>query len=182
MTTAHIQTVSGRYVDLLHPNAADIEIRDIAHHLAHLCRFGGAVREFYSVAEHSLRVAQILPPALRLAGLLHDAAEAYVGDVISPLKRNLASYQYVEELVHDAVRSRFGLKLSGADRATVTRADIVLLATERRDLMPADSTEWAVLVGVAPLPERIRPMPAEAARAAFLRAFEEFAQLDLLGA
>ncbi|WP_230368851.1 hypothetical protein [Paludibacterium denitrificans] len=58
--TTHIQTVSGRYVDLLHPVVSDIDITDIAHHLSHLCRFGGACREFYSVADHSVRVATIL--------------------------------------------------------------------------------------------------------------------------
>lgn len=182
MTTAMIQTVSGRYVDVLRPRPEDIELTDIAHHLSQLCRFGGACRRFYSVAEHSLRVADILPPALRLAGLLHDASEAYVADLVSPLKRALPSYRYVEDLVHAAVRERFGLVLSEEEKQAITRADIVLLATERRDLMPQDKTEWPVLAGVAPLPERISPMTPEAARAGFLAAFDNYAQLDLLGA
>lgn len=182
MTTAIIQTVSGRYVDVLRPRPEDIVVGDIAHHLAHLCRFGGAVRRFYSVAEHSVRVARLLPPPLRLAGLLHDASEAYVADLASPIKRTLPSYQYVEDLVHDAVRQRFGLQLSRDDEAAIKRADIVLLATERRDLMPRDGMEWAVLAGICPLDERITPMPVEAARDAFLAAFDEYAQLDLLGA
>ncbi|OWY40092.1 phosphohydrolase [Xenophilus sp. AP218F] len=182
MTTALIQTVSGRYVDILHPSPGDIEIHDIAHHLAHLCRFGGACRQFYSVAEHSARVAAVLPRRLRLAGLLHDATEAYVGDVVSPIKRILPSYQYAEGLVAEAIEARFGLQLSDEDRAAIRRADLTLLATERRDLMPRDDTEWPILAGVAPLPERIKPLSIDDAVAQFCVVYEEYAQLDLIGA
>ncbi|MGR2663142.1 phosphohydrolase [Chromobacterium haemolyticum] len=182
MTTAIIETVTGRLVDLLHPSPADIEIYEIAHHLSHLCRFGGACRPFYSVAEHSVRVARILPPRLQLAGLLHDAAEAYVGDVVTPLKRVLPSYQYTEGLLAAAIETRFRLELSEEDRAAIRRADLVLLATERRDLMPQSGAEWPILAGVAPLPERIKPMSIEQAVAHFCWMFEETAQLDLIGA
>lgn len=182
MSTAPVQTVSGRYIDVLAPWAGDIQLGDIAHHLANLCRFSGAVREFYSVAQHSVMVASILPPALRLAGLLHDASEAYLGDVISPIKRHIPSYQYMEELVMAAVEQRFTLDLTTQDRAVIKRADLVLLATERRDLMPADKTEWPILAGVAPLQERIRPLPPAEAVAAFMAAYEQYSQLDLLGA
>ncbi|MGY8624190.1 phosphohydrolase [Chromobacterium violaceum] len=182
MTTAIIETVTGRLVDLLHPSPADIDIHEVVHHLAHICRFGGACRPFYSVAEHSVRVAEILPPRLKLAGLLHDAQEAYVGDVVTPLKRQLPSYQYVEGLVAAAIEARFRLQLSEEDRAAIRRADLVLLATERRDLMPQSGVEWPVLAGVAPLPERIKPMSIEQSVAHFLWVFEEYAQLDLIGA
>ena len=150
MTQSIIQTVSGRYVDLLHPSPSDIEIHDIAHHLAHLCRFGGACRQFYSVAEHSVRVAAILPPRLKLAGLLHDATEGLRGRRGDALKKILPTYQYTEGLVAAAVEARFRLQLSPADRAEIRRADLVLLTTERRDLMPHDGSEWAILAGVAP--------------------------------
>ncbi|OQS32478.1 phosphohydrolase [Chromobacterium haemolyticum] len=182
MTTALVQTVSGRYVDVLHPQPADIEIHDIAHALGHICRFGGSCRRFYSVAEHSVRVARLLPPALQLAGLLHDAAEAYVGDVVTTIKRSLPSHNYMEGLVQTAVHQRFGIVLSEQDTAQIKRADIVMLATERRDLMPADGSEWAILAGVAPLPERILPMTIEAAVAEFCLAYEGYAQMDLLSA
>src|SRR5690554_4041634 len=77
MTTAMISTRSGRNVSLLNPSAGQIEIGDIAHGLAHQCRFNGQTSKFYSVAQHSVLVAFILPAELKLAGLLHDAAEAY---------------------------------------------------------------------------------------------------------
>ncbi|WP_230368852.1 hypothetical protein [Paludibacterium denitrificans] len=84
--------------------------------------------------------------------------------------------------MHTAVSQRFSLDLTEEDRAAITRADLILLATERRDLMPEDKTEWPILAGVAPLPERIRPLSIEQARAHFMWVFEENVQLDLLGA
>lgn len=82
-----LETYSGKYIDFLDPQPEDIELVDIANGLANTCRFGGQVYRFYSVAEHSIRVAEQLPEHLRLAGLLHDAHEAYTGDIIAPMKR-----------------------------------------------------------------------------------------------
>jgi hypothetical protein len=85
---------SGNYVDLLVPDYEQIEAEDIAHHLSMLCRYGGGVRRFYSVAEHCCLVHDLLAwqgqdPEIVKAGLLHDAAEAYLGDIIAPLKYTL---------------------------------------------------------------------------------------------
>jgi hypothetical protein len=88
-----LETWTGRKVDLLDPDWREIEYWDVAHGLANTCRYGGHVERFYSVAEHSLLVADLLvhmghepDSQMVLAGLLHDAAEAYLGDVIAPLK------------------------------------------------------------------------------------------------
>jgi hypothetical protein len=113
-----------------------------------------------SVAQHSCLVAQALPVRLRLAGLLHDAAEAYTGDWSSPLKVliRLEAPGLLEKIhgrVERAVEERFGLQLTEADHARIKRADLTLLATEKRDLMPIDSrplTEWAASAGVVDLP------------------------------
>lgn len=93
---------SGEYVDLLNPDPAKIHAPDIAHHLGMLCRYGGGVSRFYSVAEHSVLVADLLewqgqPSEVVLAGLLHDAAEAYVGDMIAPLKFALRALEAVQQ-------------------------------------------------------------------------------------
>jgi hypothetical protein len=82
---------SGTYVDLLKPRADAIHPGDLAHHLGMLCRYGGGVRRFYSVAEHASLVADLLeyqgqPPVIVLGGLLHDATEAFLADLISPAK------------------------------------------------------------------------------------------------
>jgi len=89
MNVPAVSTKSGRRVALLNPSPSQIVIGDIAHGLAHQCRFNGQTSKFYSVAQHSVLVASILPRELRLAGLLHDASETYLGDVVQPLKELL---------------------------------------------------------------------------------------------
>lgn len=88
---SHLQMFpSGNYIDLLRPDPRQIDIGDIAHHLSLLCRFTGGVRNFYSVAEHSCLVHDLLifmkQEGLALAGMLHDATEAFANDVASPIK------------------------------------------------------------------------------------------------
>jgi hypothetical protein len=169
--TPTILTASGLSFNLLAPNPDLIEIEDIAHALSHLCRFTGHTRVFYSVAEHSVRVSNIVPPQHALEALLHDAAEAYIGDVSSPLKAQLHEYRNIEFALEQAIRQRFGLP----PKATpcIKQADLTLLATEKRDLMPAHQDDWALLQGITPLPERIAaPLPAHIARWYFLDHFE----------
>lgn len=78
---------SGKWVNPFELTADDIELDDIACHLSHICRWNGGVPCFYSVAEHSIQVAANLPDRMKKWGLLHDAAEAYIGDIIRPIKR-----------------------------------------------------------------------------------------------
>lgn len=173
-----IQTAAGEYFPLLAPRAEDINIGDIAHALSNLCRFTGHTREFYSVAQHSVLVSYAVPAEDALAALLHDASEAYLGDVSSPLKRLLPNYQEIETRVMEAVLTAFRLPTFIPD--TVKVADRVLLATEKRDLMPPsddDETEWALIAGVPLLRETIEPLPPRAARVRFL---DRFAQLNRL--
>lgn len=88
-----MHTVSGRLVDPLNLNPTDIALVDIAHHLSNICRFGGATSTFYSVAQHAVRVARIgefhWGAVIGLECLHHDDAEAYMGDVIRPIKSSL---------------------------------------------------------------------------------------------
>lgn len=81
-----ILTQSATQVDILKPQAMQIRIDDICHGLAHVCRFNGQTRHHYSVAQHSLIVADIVPQEHKLVGLLHDAAEAYIADIARPIK------------------------------------------------------------------------------------------------
>ncbi len=109
-------------------------------------------------------VSRLLPPELAMHGLLHDAAEAFIGDVASPLKQLLPDYKAIERKVEAAIWRQFGLP-EVLDRAVVD-ADLTLLATERRDLMPteADNSHWAGLERYAPMKGKIIPMrPGNAA-------------------
>lgn len=168
-----VGTWSGRAFWPLDPRPEELSIEDIAHHLSLQCRWAGATSEFYSVAEHSVRVARLLPPGLRLAGLLHDAAEAYLLDLPRPLKRapELRAYADAEERLQRAVARRWGLPHPLP--AAVKEADDILLATELRDLLPRRCWGEAFIAEKA-LPERIVPWAADVAERRFLRAFLDY--------
>ena len=127
------------------PRVADVHIHDIAHALAHLCRFNGHTRVFYSVAEHSVRCSHLVDEEFALDALLHDAAEAYLGDVTSPLKTILGDvWSDLEFRVASVVAEAFGL-LWPIPRC-VHVADQRMLATEVRDLLgqPLDGFDLAL--------------------------------------
>lgn len=133
---------SGRYVDPLRLVPDDIAVEDIAQGLAFTCRFSGQCYRYYSVAEHSLLVSRLVAPAYELAALLHDAAEAYLGDIPTPLKyqQSFAFFRKAEERGQAAIAERFGLRPEELHDPVIRHADLVALAIERRDLMPPEGT------------------------------------------
>jgi len=102
------------------------DIESIAAALSHINRFNGHVGA-YSVAQHSVLVAMQLPRELRLSGLLHDATEAYLGDVTSPLKALMPQYQALEDKYHDVIDQAFGVDTRNP---AVKVADLRMLVTE----------------------------------------------------
>lgn len=104
-----IRTISGQWIDLHNLQPEHIHLEDIAHALSMQCRYNGHVPKFYSVAEHSVAVAEMLPNELKLWGLLHDAAEAYLGDIISPLKMDMPDFHKLEDKVLSVIAKRFDL-------------------------------------------------------------------------
>lgn len=164
-----ISTRSGRRLYIQNPIAAQIDIEDIAHGLAHQCRFNGQTSNFYSVAQHSVIVASILPPELKLVGLLHDASEAYLGDIVQPLKELLPEYSIIESKFNHVIGQRFNVDLNHHDQ--VKKADLIALATEKRDLMPMEIVEWLALEGINPLLRTIKPQNPMVAKQSFLDTF-----------
>ena len=149
--SSRIQLASGAMFDLLNPDPSVITIDVIAHALSRLCRFTGHVSTaHYSVAEHSVRVSWLVPDHDAREGLLHDAAEAFVGDVAAPLKRLLPDYQAIEKRVELAVAERFGLLYPWP--LSVKEADIDMLRLEAVTFMrPEGIPDWAPVLARKPV-------------------------------
>ena len=168
---ATIQTHSGIYFDLRNPSVEQVDVRDIAHALANIARFTGHTRGFYSVAQHSVLVSRLVPDHLAYAALLHDAAEAYCGDVSSPLKTLLPEFKETERRIFEAIVLR--LCILDCDAPEIHKADLVALATERRDLMPPSGHVWGILKGIDPAPDPIIALDPSAAELEFITRFNE---------
>ena len=167
-----IQTASGKHFDYLNASTDDVVIEDIATALSNICRFAGHLPEFYSVAQHSVLCSQIVQPEFAFEALLHDAAEAYCLDMPAPLKALLPDYRRLETMIDDLIRSAFGLPFHHSD--VVKYADLIMLATERRDLEIDDGTRWPILDGV-PASDLIQIIPLRPGQAygLFMNRFNE---------
>lgn len=180
MSDSRIQLYSGTIFDPLAPDPQLIEVEDIAHSLALQCRFSGHTFKFYSVAEHSVRVSHCFDdPHLALWGLLHDASEAYLVDVPSPLKNHKtfgSGYRAAERRLMRAVAVRFNLSWPMPDE--VKKVDRRLLVTERRDLLSRVGSReerdlWTPWLTAEPLLGVISPWSSTLAKIRFLKALHD---------
>lgn len=137
-----MQTFTGRKFYPLNPHPDHVHIDDIAHALGMLCRFGGHVSQFYSVAEHSYLLSHLVAPENALHALLHDSTEAYVQDIVRPLKHQLPQYQEAEEKVWGVIAQHFGISINIPDE--VRDADARILITERDTFFPNNINRWSV--------------------------------------
>lgn len=169
-----IQTYSGIQFWPLDPRPNEILIEDIAHALSQQCRFSGHVKSFHSVAYHSVLVSQFCSQETALWGLFHDASEAYLVDLPTPIKRysRLGSeYRRIERLVMQAVCEKFGLVEEMPEE--VDQADKLLLAWEQRDLMNPCSERWDSTSDIIPPKDLLIPLGSLESEKAFLNRFEE---------
>lgn len=187
MSAAWIQTRSGGRFYPLDPKPEHVNLRDIAHALARQCRFSGHTSRFYSVAEHSVRVAMRVfeethDPVLALLGLLHDASEAYLVDLPRPLKHDpaFAPYLAAERACMDAILRHVGFAVTALPDV-VKRADASLLADEAQEFMRPVSDEWLAAMPPAEPMEHEPGWNPKRAEQAFARAFVAFSSLILDG-
>ncbi|ASK77284.1 MULTISPECIES: hypothetical protein [Klebsiella/Raoultella group] len=167
-----IQTLSGKHFNYLDIQQDAIEIEDIATALSHICRFAGHLPEFYSVGQHSVLSSLLVPQEFALEALLHDAAEAYLQDIPAPLKHLLPDYRAIETRVDAAIRQKFGLPAE--QHPTVKYADLVMLASERRDFEIDDGTVWPMLEGIIPTDQFvINPVRPGQAYGMFMNRFHQ---------
>ncbi len=114
-----IRTVSGIYMNVFEPTPEMIDINDIAHALSHQCRFGGHLSEFYSVAQHSLYVTEMTIQPYKLQALMHDASEAYLLDIPSPIKARLADYKEIEDNLMKIIARKFNFQYPLSDEVKI---------------------------------------------------------------
>jgi hypothetical protein len=171
---AYTLTSTGKHLDLVDPQPDMIDLIDIANGLANTCRFTGQCRFYYSVAQHSELASRIVDPQFALEALLHDATEAYICDIPRPLKQLLPDYRKVEARLDAVIRARFGLPAEQSWE--ITQADMVMLATEKRDLMPFDRDPWPCIADVTPMPARITAVNSWRAKANYMQRVLEILQ------
>ena len=159
---------SGVKFNPFEPRAEDIRIEDIAHHLSNVCRYGGACKEFYSVAQHSFICSMVAPAPLKGRLLLHDASEGYIGDIISPFKMTeyYEMYRDVEANLMAAIYQKYGLEIE--DPPEVHEIDILVRHTEMRDFGSVSKEVWE---NEEMLPFTINPVSPKKAEILFLTQF-----------
>lgn len=171
-----IQTASGLKFPLLDPDPSVILIHDIAHSLSMLCRFNAQCLRPYSVAEHCVHVSYEIAPHLALIGLMHDTAEAYLGDVPGPLKGCLPFFITIESQLIQAIGAKYGFAYpeKGTPEAReLKRADIQLLVDEKAVLMAPAPEPWPPAAPPVKDTGRIQCWPPAMAKARFLARYEE---------
>lgn len=173
-----VMTRMGLEVDLQAPKTDAINIMDIAHALSMQCRYNGMTSIFYSVAEHCVMVAKLVKDAGgtehdQLCALMHDAHEAYIGDMIQPMKTmGFEMFDTIEAIFDAVIALRFGLTPDDRTRERIHNADMDAAATEMRDLTRYEKEVWQ---GVGRAQEEIiaNSMSPWEAREAFLARFKE---------
>lgn len=172
-----IITYTCKHIDVFKPNWVLVDIEDIANALAKSCRFNGHVNVWhYSVAEHSYLVSLFAPPGLELECLLHDAAEAYLPDMPSPIKhtQEFTFYRSLEYKWEEAIAEKFFIEFPYPD--IVKELDMRILLTEQEQLRGLKPNP--AICGLDPLPVKIQGWDAETAYKVFMARFNELWELE----
>lgn len=169
-----IELLNGQMFDFHNPSATDVSIQELAQVLSKICRFAGHVRYFYSVAQHAVNASYIVAPGHEKAALLHDTAEAFTNDIVTPLKAEVPLFKEIEVVIEQDMGSRFGFQYPLSPE--VKLADLQMLGIEKDILKPTGS-HWAILDGIEYehlIPKcNMMPMTPDEACLAFLKRWEE---------
>lgn len=167
-------TYTGRQFWPLDVREEDVYVEDVARALSMVCRFGGHLSDFYSVAQHSVHVSRLVPPELALTGLMHDAQEAYLGDMVRPLKRMMPEYREAERRLWEVIAHKYRLPVELP--SLVKTADNIAMMTERREFvnrgvmeLPWEEDEKGVMADK----EVLVPWTSRVAEEMFLERFGE---------
>jgi uncharacterized protein len=157
-----LRTFTGQYINVVSPDPDTIDIFDIAHHLSLINRWCGASEEGISVAQHSIIVAELIdgPPKIKLCGLLHDATEAYMQDLPSPIKALFSAYITVEYHLMSVIAKKFGLQYPFPEEIKIKDRKVLEI-------------EWKSIILQEICDIGIVPMSAKEAEAAFLNMYYE---------
>ena len=159
-TETSIQTFSGILFDVINPTTDMVNITDIAHALSQVNRFTGHTVLPYNVAEHSVHVTNLLPDEYKLEGLLHDASEAYIADMATPVKHSeyMEEYRIIERRIQNVCFDAFGLEPNLSSHNAVKKSDKVMLKVEALCLMKQPLLgAWVPLIESIHLP--VHPIP-----------------------
>lgn len=164
------ETFTGKIIYPYKPNEVVVDIRDISHALSHVCRFGGHSSSFYSVAQHSVLVSQLVSPRNAFLGLMHDATEAYLGDMVRPIKHRMQEYQNLEAEWESVISKKYGIV---GDHDEVKEADNHILSIEVRKLIPSKGVGWPDFSSSTMCDVTIDPWASKSAEKIFLARFYE---------
>jgi len=137
--SSNLRLFSGKEIDIFNLKESDIDITDIAHALSMICRFGGHVKRFYCVAQHSIWICNNLPEEYKLEGLLHDASEGYLIDIPTPIKRGLLEYIELETKVMKVIFGKFDMEYPMSEK--VKLIDNAALQYEYNNIVIANNIE-----------------------------------------
>lgn len=166
-----MQVHSGAAVFPLQPAPGDINIDDVAHALGMLCRYNGHCRKFYSVAEHSVLLSHTVDPEHARWALLHDATEAYVGDMVRPLKQQMPEFRRAEDRLAQVIAFKFDLPWPMPPQ--VEEHDTRIVVDEREQLLHPSQLPWPLLEGFAPLGVTIQGWSPRRAKAEYLSRYQQ---------
>lgn len=166
-----MQTYTGRPFYPLEPSPDDVEIESIAHSLSMLCRYNGHCLRFYSVAEHCVLLSHSVDPENARWALLHDAVEAYVGDMVRPVKTDMPEFMQIEDNLEIMIAGKFNL--GWPMPAQVKEHDTRIVVDEREQNMAPSSLPWSLLDGYRSLGVTLQCWSPDRAEAEYLSRYRQ---------